>query len=616
METIQVSLSNAFTGKAPKEIHKTKSKDYLFGQSFVGQSITVADFFKHITAGNAWAVGTYKDNRRRKENFIQSQVLVLDLDNPPEYMAIQSELAALIHPTPSYTLDTPKYRVIFILDSPITNCEDWEKAQRACQFTYAVWNPDTSTRDGARFFFGASLENPTTRIYPSRRVTGEVLQKWLDLYDAHIDAQLEKTKHIAPDAPAAGDTPDLPQALIAAVISGLGVNTHETNSAGFIRQAVRCPVARHEHDGTAPALHWHPAKNFAHCFKCGADYNTHQLADALSIDTAPYYTQTDPPPPPPKILTIPKVEVVPGVEAVKESSRIFQERVTNPSAIIGLRSGITALDNRLGGFAPGGCYTFLGEAGTGKTTLCSSIGYWFLGQGKGIILSAETRPSDFVDKLIAYAIKIPYGDIRRAGTLTEEIDLKRGGKVRVYRKFDKPALEEIAFHRAHLLKLMANNTVFIPRGNPSPDYIRAVYAEHGKSSQWGMIDSLNNIKIPGRSSEYEDVTEASHMGEALSVDYNLPIIATGQGGRNTKDRSNKRLKLHDARGSGAVEEKGFAVIGIYNPWHLAALGEIDSVPVDTPENQIEFNILKLRDGVVGGGVPAQFIGGAGYYNAS
>lgn len=81
----------------------------------------------------------------------------------------------------------------------------------------------------------------------------------------------------------------LPVQLVKDVESALGVDTSKVNSNGFTRKPVKCPLSGHEQDDKSPAAHWHTSKHFLHCFKCDADYNTHQVAEALGIDPGSYY---------------------------------------------------------------------------------------------------------------------------------------------------------------------------------------------------------------------------------------------------------------------------------------------------------------------------------------
>ena len=610
MDTIQVSLSEAFTGKQLKP----GKPESAHGYSFVATPVTPQRLYEHITKGERWAVGIYKGNHRARTDFISSQVLALDCDKGPSVEEIdrQSKLPTIIHPTASSTETQPRTRVIFILEHPITDLNRWELVQKACFHNYRAWDMDDAQTHGAAPFYGSTV--PGGKLYPERRITQKVLDAWITVYNDYLDEELEKTRLDAPLTPSTGTAPELPEKLIADVSAALGVNTRETNSAGFIRQMVRCPIASHENDNTAPAMHWHPTKYFAHCFKCGKDYTTHQLAEALGIDTKPYYRTTEPgapPMPPPPVLNI---QVVTGEEASQRAAKTFEERLMNPQAIIGMKSDITALDYALGGFAPGGVYTFLGETGTGKTTLCASLAYKFAAQGKGIIVSAENSAEAFIDKMVAYATELHYGDIRRGCKLVWKEVGALGDTRPETEKFTPNEVKLIDAARERITDYI-KGTVFVASGSPSPAILRSVFADYGQAAQWAILDSLNNIRISG-AGEYENMTDAALLAEELAVDYNLSVVATAQGGRNTKERKNKQLTLHDAVGSNHVENKGHAVISIYDQWRLLDEEVITQSDIDEsyPRGQVKLRILKLRDGNPGKPLAVKYIGGCGFYS--
>ena len=153
---IQVGLSQAF-------INKPESPDTSkMAHSFIATDATLNEFVDHLKAGKAFTVGTYTDNHRLEDNFIQSQILALDLDSKSMQTAQQNkgiaDHALILHETPSHTTDTPKARVIFILDKPIPRLDAWRKAQAAVIHHFADLKPDASCKDGARFFYGSTKE--------------------------------------------------------------------------------------------------------------------------------------------------------------------------------------------------------------------------------------------------------------------------------------------------------------------------------------------------------------------------------------------------------------------------------------------------------------------------
>ena len=66
--------------------------------------------------------------------------------------------------------------------------------------------------------------------------------------------------------------------------AALDVTGWATDSDGYTRKAIPCPVSHHDHDDRRPAAYWNASRGHLHCFKCGENYNLKQLADALDVD--------------------------------------------------------------------------------------------------------------------------------------------------------------------------------------------------------------------------------------------------------------------------------------------------------------------------------------------
>lgn len=261
--------------------------------------------------------------------------------------------ALLVHPSPSSTPDHPKTRVIFVLSEAVTDMTGWEQLQRGALARFAHLRPDPACKDAARLFYGSTVDGahvnlaavlplavaqawgmenisggrdtvsplhthntPNNNTTPTpNTATGtdsDVTTVGAIATVARRDAPPspyanggrareggETTQFTPPPTPSPlrkeGGTsvfdapPQLAAELIAEVEQRLGVRHMGTNGEGFTLQAVPCPLKAHEHDDTAPAFYWHPTKHFGHCFKCGADYNTHEIAAAFGIDPSHYY---------------------------------------------------------------------------------------------------------------------------------------------------------------------------------------------------------------------------------------------------------------------------------------------------------------------------------------
>jgi len=101
------------------------------------------------------------DGYRRNQHFQSAQFIALDFDTGDvrsslEYLLEQSFIGhhgGFLYTTLSHTPDCPKCRVLFIIDAPITNSDQYRRAKRAVM-AQLPWG-DASVHDPARLFYGS-----------------------------------------------------------------------------------------------------------------------------------------------------------------------------------------------------------------------------------------------------------------------------------------------------------------------------------------------------------------------------------------------------------------------------------------------------------------------------
>lgn len=291
VHSIQCGLSLAFYNKE----NRTSGKR-AFSHSFTPTTTSLDALVKHITSGYAWTQGYFQGSKRRKDAFISAQTLALDLD---EQVSVDDALtepiirdyALLVHPSPSSTPEKPKTRVVFVLDTCITNADQWEKLQRGLIHLCTHLRPDPACKDCARMFYGSSKEGAYMNLNAILPLS--LLQSLLnDLAEAQVlPSPTERAAALKShsERPDGGGVRKLSKRLVHDVELGLGVVNGAVNSSGFVAKACACPMRPHEHDHENPAAYWNPGIRALTCFKCGVTYNTHEVAAALGLDVGSYY---------------------------------------------------------------------------------------------------------------------------------------------------------------------------------------------------------------------------------------------------------------------------------------------------------------------------------------
>lgn len=172
--------------------------------SFVTEDVMLSEAAGRISDGYPFTVAL-KTSNRRKENFLQGQVIGLDFDKGDKSVETLAQdpyismYAFLIYPTLSSTPEHPKSRVLFALDQPILQLENYERGVRALQWIHG--DADPACKDGTRFFFGAG---PGPTWFRTQFLPLEVLKRLIGEYENWMESLRKMHVHIPP-SPNSGD---------------------------------------------------------------------------------------------------------------------------------------------------------------------------------------------------------------------------------------------------------------------------------------------------------------------------------------------------------------------------------------------------------------------------
>lgn len=114
---------------------------------------------KHVTAGNAICIAALKGKWRTSAEFISAQIMGIDVDESPGVDALLEdrfvrEQAFLVYPTPSHTDAAPRSRILFALDSAISDPAHYVRLLKRLMHRFNV-PVDESCKDVVRIFYGS-----------------------------------------------------------------------------------------------------------------------------------------------------------------------------------------------------------------------------------------------------------------------------------------------------------------------------------------------------------------------------------------------------------------------------------------------------------------------------
>lgn len=297
----------------------------------------------------------------------------------------------------------------------------------------------------------------------------------------------------------------------------------------------------------------------------------------------------------------------------------FNERLMKPRAITGFKCGIKDIDYAIAGFNRGSPYRILASTSAGKSLLCATFGYSFATQAPGMIVTYESGYRDFIFRMVAAETHIPFGDIKRAGQMVEvngAFDFKKLNPIKV---------GDVQCSFGALSKLQRDKRLVFQKRVPKNPHALYPFIEKCKEVfgiEWLIIDSLNNMRVPG-AGQQESMAVAAINSESMAVDFDLAVLDTVQPGRATKGRDDKHLNVDDGKWSSEIEEKAEVLFALYNHWALVDRGDITynspddkrRAEEDHPRNSATLTILKTRgNGTVGREMRIGYAPGAGFYN--
>jgi replicative DNA helicase len=244
--------------------------------------------------------------------------------------------------------------------------------------------------------------------------------------------------------------------------------------------------------------------------------------------------------------------------AVDMAARAYQR----DGNLSGLATGLTDLDNRMGGLQPSDLIILAGRPGMGKTALATNIAYnvakaW-VGELRadghmatvngGVVgfFSLEMSAEQLATRIIAEQTGIPSTKIRRGDI--DEADFEKIKDVSV-------ELQNLQFY--------VDETGGLSIGQLAA---RARRLKRQRGIDLLVIDYLQLLQGSSRRSSenrVQEITEITTRLKALAKELNIPIVALSQLSRQVESRDDKRPQLSDLRESGSIEQDADVVMFVF-----------------------------------------------------
>ena len=228
-------------------------------------------------------------------------------------------------------------------------------------------------------------------------------------------------------------------------------------------------------------------------------------------------------------------------EAVEEFVRGLEH-----DEVAEIPTGLMALDDFIGGLAPGGLYVLAGRPGLGKSSLALNIAQNWCAKGLAVgLISLEMSREEVALRALTKETGIPSEKIKRR--ILEDDDW---------------ALINQAKDRMKLWQLFINDS-----GEADVKSLAARIKSLVLQEQLDLVivDYLQLLSSTGE--RWQAVGEISRSMKMIAKDMRIPVMALSQLNRKAEERPDKMPQLSDLRESGSIEQDANVVVLIHRKEH-------------------------------------------------
>jgi|TARA_B110001452_G_scaffold39926_1_gene30614 replicative DNA helicase len=240
-------------------------------------------------------------------------------------------------------------------------------------------------------------------------------------------------------------------------------------------------------------------------------------------------------------------------QALDQTIEMATLAMKNDQGIVGVPTGLTDLDDKLGGLHKSDLVILAGRPSMGKTALATNIAYHaaqtlMSRQEKSSIafFSLEMSSEQLSTRILSEQARIKSDDIRRGKVTEEEINRYIETSRNIYNLplyiDETPAITIATLsNRARRIKRLFGLSLIVV------DYIQ-------------LMRASNTNRNDGRVQEISEITQGL---KALAKELSVPVLALSQLSRAVEQRDDKQPQLADLRESGSIEQDADVVMFVY-----------------------------------------------------
>ena len=261
----------------------------------------------------------------------------------------------------------------------------------------------------------------------------------------------------------------------------------------------------------------------------------------------------------------------------------------NDQGIVGVPTGLTELDQKMGGLHKSDLLILAGRPSMGKTALATNIAYNLCSKSPekrrkffSGFFSLEMSSEQLSTRILSEQARIKSDDIRRGKVSEAEINRYIETSRNIYNLplyiDETPAITIATLsNRARRIKRKFGLSLVVV------DYIQLMRS--------------NSIKNENRVQEISEITQGL---KALAKELSVPVLALSQLSRAVEQRDDKQPQLADLRESGSIEQDADVVMFVYREEYYLERKQPKLGSIEHAEWQSKMNDVNgLADIIIG-----------------
>ena len=283
--------------------------------------------------------------------------------------------------------------------------------------------------------------------------------------------------------------------------------------------------------------------------------------------------------------------------ALKQTIEMAKSAYQNEEGIVGVPTGLTDLDNKLGGMHKQDLVIIAGRPSMGKTALATNIAFHAAKniEKKGsksavAFFSLEMSSEQLSTRILSEQSRIRSNDIRRGKVSEKEFEKFLETSKNIFELplyiDETPAITIAAIsNRSRRIKRLFGLELIVV------DYIQLMRS--GRKMEFNRV---------------QEVSEITQGLKALAKELDVPVLALSQLSRQVEQRDDKKPQLSDLRESGSIEQDADVVMFVFREAYYLerkepTLGSIEHAEwrqkMDEISSLAEIMIGKQRHGPTG-----------------